>query len=712
MVEPHQAATTVPAEQTRAVRVEIQALRALAVSLVVLYHVVPARMPGGYVGVDVFFVVSGFLITGHLLREVERTGRVRLAQFWARRARRLLPAALLVLLASAVGTILFAPQTYWQQFLREIGASALYVENWALARDAVDYLAATNAASPAQHYWSLSTEEQFYLVWPLLVVAGAWAGARRFGRRHTVAALLTVVTAASLGYSLWATWATPPQAYFSTFSRAWQFGLGGMLAVWCPAPPARWDRLRSGVSWAGFLAIAGSAVGYSSATPFPGVAALLPVLGALAVVWAGAPRARWSPSPLAGWRPVRFLGDISYSAYLWHWPAVVLLPMARGTGMGATSKVAVLAGTVLAGWLTKVLVEDPFRTRGPLVRRRPWLTFAVTALSTGAVVAIAVVGSVWVQQRIEEARAAATAFAAGDDPCFGAAALDPGADCGDPYRYTETVSPPFAQADASAGLPCLQPGGDQTPTACRLGSDQPVETVALIGDSHTASLYEAFQAVAERRNWAVLVYVKGGCPALGSDRILGPTMQPGQTQECRAWSEQVLEQTAADPTISRVFTSYRSDIYAYQRDDGSLATRIPSSVVQEPLQALADAGKRVYVVRAVPSTNGLQAVVPDRTAEDLGDVGISAPTCIANAGEVDDPCAGPREVRLVPDQLAGAAAALADPRISVIDLTDAFCDAETCHQLIGGVTVYFDASHISATFSKSLGPLLDRRIGD
>src|SRR4051794_3680670 len=160
-------------------RPEIQGLRALAVALVLVFHLWPGAMPGGFVGVDVFFAISGFLITAHLLREVAATGTLELWRFWARRARRLLPASLLTLLVCAVGTILFVPQVYWQQFLTEIGASTAYVQNWQLAADAVDYFAAENSASPVRHFWSLSAEEQFYVLWPLLILIGAWAARRR-----------------------------------------------------------------------------------------------------------------------------------------------------------------------------------------------------------------------------------------------------------------------------------------------------------------------------------------------------------------------------------------------------------------------------------------------------------------------------------------------------------------------------------------------------
>ena len=702
---PAPAATATPAAPRSGVRVEIQALRALACSLVVLYHVVPLRLPGGYVGVDVFFVVSGFLITGHLLREVERTGRVRLGNFWARRARRLLPAALVVLLSTAVAVFVWVPQTYWQPFLREIGASALYVENWVLSGDAVDYLAHTNAASPAQHYWSLSTEEQFYVLWPLLIVGSVWLAARiGLHRRTVVLALLGTLTVASFGYSLWTTRTSPPEAYFTTPARAWEFGLGGLLALLAATPLAGAHRSRAVVSWIGFGAIGVSAFTFTAATPFPGTAALLPVLGTVAVIWAGAPRHDWSPTAVADFGPVRFLGDVSYSAYLWHWPLVVIVPFAIGHEMGTAAKVGVLVATVALAWATKVWVEDPVRTGTPLARRGLGTTFLATAVATALVVAVAGGGWLFVRHQVSEARASAAAFAAGGDPCFGAGAMDPARACGDPFAYTDTVDTTFAKSDVSRGLSCASVLAETEVRTCRFGSANPVETVALFGDSHTSSLYEAMEQVAEDRNWAVVTYLKAGCPPLLTERMPAVGQPADERPACATWGEAAMEQMIGDPSITRVFTSYRSDIYKYEDDEGGLHDDIPIDVAQAPMRRLADAGKDVYVVRAVPTTNGVHL------GPELVNQEVSAPDCIAGVGRVEDPCAGPRDVRLTRDQLAEAATALGDDRVSVIDLTDAFCDEDECHTVIGGTVVYFDGSHVTATFSRSLGQVISAKL--
>src|SRR3954451_21103684 len=304
-------------------RPEIQALRALAVALVIAAHVWPDLVPGGFVGVDVFFVVSGYLITSLLVEEIARTGRIRLTAFWARRARRILPAALVTLLVCAVATMILVPSNHWDAFMREVAASAAYVENWQLAHTAVDYFAKDDGVSPVQHYWSLSVEEQFYLMWPLLLL-GPPAVPRRRGPQSRVVALaaaMGVLTAVSLSWSILHTPNDPEAAYFVTPTRAWEFGAGGVLAL-LPQLARSPVLVRAILSWLGLAAIVVAAFAYGSDTVFPGSAALLPVLGTLAVIRAGAPDHRLAPARLLALGPIQRTGDLSYSLYLWHWPVL------------------------------------------------------------------------------------------------------------------------------------------------------------------------------------------------------------------------------------------------------------------------------------------------------------------------------------------------------------------------------------------------------
>lgn len=371
------------------VRPEIQALRAVAVGAVVLHHGWPAVAPAGYMGVDVFFVVSGYLITALLLREVARTGRISLGDFYLRRARRILPAAVAVLLAVSAATLAVVPQQDWADWFRQIVASALYYENWQLAADSQVPARADLASTPVQHFWSLSVEEQFYLVWPLLLILGVLV-ARRRGRSVVTPLLvvLGVVTAASFAHSMVLTAADHNLAYFSTIARTWEFGAGGLLAVLAASPMAGRERLRSAVSWAGLALIVVPIVTFRDPQGFPGPWALLPVVGTLAVIWAGMPATRWSTARLAGLAPVQWMGDVSYSLYLWHWPIFMFTPFLIGMPSPAWVMALLVVLSLLVAGLSKRLIEDPFRTRTNPVAARP----AVLLGAIGVVVA-AVVGA-------------------------------------------------------------------------------------------------------------------------------------------------------------------------------------------------------------------------------------------------------------------------------------------------------------------------------
>ncbi|WIB35263.1 acyltransferase [Curtobacterium sp. MCJR17_043] len=272
-------------------RWDIQGLRAFAVLAVVLYHLWPNRLPGGFVGVDVFFVISGYLITGHLLREQIRSGRVELGSFWARRARRLLPGAFLTIVVTGVVVLLVVPSSLWGQYGRELIASTVYLQNWQLASDAVDYLASDNQPSPFQHFWSLSVEEQFYIALPLLLLVAGWVLRRTRGASpvRTARLLLGVVAVASLVWCVVETRTGPGIAYFSTATRAWEFALGGLVATvpLALADTPRVRLVRTGGAWLGVAGLVASVVVITPATPFPGTAALLPVLSAALVVTAG-----------------------------------------------------------------------------------------------------------------------------------------------------------------------------------------------------------------------------------------------------------------------------------------------------------------------------------------------------------------------------------------------------------------------------------------
>ncbi|HZW41804.1 MAG TPA: acyltransferase [Agromyces sp.] len=373
-------------------RPEIQALRAVAVGAVVLHHGWPAVAPAGYMGVDVFFVVSGFLITGLLMREAEHTGGISLGRFYLRRARRILPAAIVVLLAVSAATIALVPQNEWRQWFREIVASALYFENWRLVLDSQIPRRADLESTPVQHYWSLSVEEQFYLFWPLLILLALWIASRRVASARRVAlVVLGIATAASFVHSLVLTGQDVNLAYFSTFARTWEFGVGGILAIVAATPRLGIPRLRAAASWAGLVLIVVPIVTFRSPELFPGVIAVMPVVGTLAVIWAGMPDASWSPTRIGATRPVQWVGDVSYSLYLWHWPIFMFAPFLTGVPSPPWLMVLLVVVSLAVAGLSKRWIEDPFRQGRKAVPVRPTLMLGGLAGLIAVVVGAGVV---------------------------------------------------------------------------------------------------------------------------------------------------------------------------------------------------------------------------------------------------------------------------------------------------------------------------------
>ncbi|HEX8208038.1 MAG TPA: acyltransferase family protein [Solirubrobacteraceae bacterium] len=623
-------------------RPEIQALRGIAVLLVVVYHLWPAALPGGFVGVDVFFVISGFLITGQLVREARGSGRVSLAGFWARRARRILPAALVVLAACALAVKATVPETQWDQFFGEIVSSTAYVENWHLADAAVDYQALDDAPSPVRHFWSLSVEEQFYVVWPVLILLALVL------LRGRIAVVLGAVTAASFAWALHKTATDPSAAYFVTPARAWEFGVGGLLAL---APPARSRRL---VSLAGLAAVAVAALAFSAGTPFPGVAALLPVLGAAAVIRARA----------FSFRPLERLGDISYSVYLWHWPLIVLVPE-----LGA---LALLGATLLLGALTKVAVEDPARR----LRLAPRWTFAPAAAGTAAVLLLATSGGAALDERIERDQVAMKRVLAKAPPCFGAAAIARGCDAPD------TVVPSPVVAQRAPNAPCgVQPReGPLLPCVFGTPRDRATREFAVVGDSHASHWRAALRPVAKRNGWRGTSLARAHCPFAAGD----PKLPEPDRSGCLRWREAVVRYLARHEEV---------DLLVVAQWEGAPATADEYAAAWESLPASVE---RVVVIRDTPQMlpeGGTLACV-DEAMQDDEDPGRA--------------CRRPRDEALPPDPAAEAARRSA--RADVVDLSDVFCGDEWCSPVVGGALVYKDANHITSVYGATVAPYLGREL--
>jgi peptidoglycan/LPS O-acetylase OafA/YrhL len=683
-------------------RTDIQGLRAIAVSLVVIYHLVPSSLTGGFAGVDVFFVISGFLITLHLMQKPPSGGRD-LAKFWGRRIRRLLPASLLVLTTTLILSRLVAPDTQWGNTARQARAATLYVVNWLLARDSVDYLAAENAPSPVQHFWSLSVEEQFYFVWPILILGMVvLARRRRWNRDIAVLGGLAILVVVSLSYSVWETTHNPAAAYFVTPTRMWELGVGGLLAVVVAVrqrrslPPLLSQTPRVVLAWVGFAAIAWTAWNYTGKTPFPGWQALLPVLGTALVIGAHSPMTRVSPGPLLAVRPMQWLGDVSYSVYLWHWPLIVLIPQMRGHDMDNLDRVVALVLTLVLAWLTKKYVEDWFRTPHwgtPL--RKPFLLGAA-----GMVVVIALAGLQQLevdkrQQRSEDKLAEAVADRG---PCFGAAALDEPAAC-KPVPYDQIVPAPVKAAtdkskayrDVSGKKDCFSYLPRFRQVRCSFGNEDSKVEIALVGNSHAGQWLPALERLAERYDWHITTYLASQCAVAQTRQAFGGA---DFSAACESWVRRTARAVARS-NADLVFYTNRISVGAEGRSyEDSLP--IYSAGMEDVLRVWHDADLNVLVVHDTPAP------------------GDSIPDCLAAHPDDMSACDGRRDTWIAPEPAETAVERVNDPLIRFLDLSDHICGPQICTAVTGGVVTYFDGSHLTATYASTLdrylGPPLRRLI--
>ena len=374
-----------------AFRPDIEGLRGLAILLVILFHAGLAGVTGGFVGVDVFFVISGFLITGLLLREQKREGRLGLTRFYARRVRRLLPAAAVVLIVTmAAVQVLVAPLDRAEIQLDGL-ASALSVGNIRFAAQAGDYFAAVNMPSPFLHFWSLGVEEQFYLVWPAVILLAA----RGRAPLATVGLALLGLAIVSFVASVVVTDIATNWAFYSLPTRAWQLALGGLLAVAATQLARIPGPVLAVLGWSGVAAMAGAALLYTDQMAYPGLAALVPTAGAAAVIAAGATRR--GPASILTLAPMRWLGRISYSLYLWHWPLLVLVPIAVGAELDLAQRIAVVLAALAISTFSWAAIEEPFRRGFWVMARRPGRTVAVglagvlvIAVSAGSLAVVSV----------------------------------------------------------------------------------------------------------------------------------------------------------------------------------------------------------------------------------------------------------------------------------------------------------------------------------
>jgi peptidoglycan/LPS O-acetylase OafA/YrhL len=646
-------------------RPDIEGLRGIAILLVVLFHAGVRGVSGGFVGVDVFFVLSGFFITEMLARELARDGGVKLSEFYGRRALRLLPALLVVLIATLGAVMwLYAPIDR-AEIVATARPVALYAGNVAFARNSVDYFG--SGENPLLHTWSLGVEEQFYLVWPLLFVLVGAMYAGKVGEdavdaeeaaRKRLRIPVALAAAASFAASLWLTGTDQSWAFFGMPTRIWEFAVGALLALLL-TPMTVESAIGSVLQVAGLAAISLAVLFYDGATAYPGFAALVPVLATVAFVVGGHLAPSSSVSGVLAAPLLRWFGRLSYAWYLWHWP-LVGVGGALDPAIGVAGKLAWSALALGLAWLTYRYVELPARQRWSSKSGSGWLAPAaiVASVATAGVAHVAMLAS---------ARRAAMP----DQRAFAAARVD--------------------RLDHN----CWATTVEQRAGPCEFGDRNSSTVLALLGDSHAEHWLGALDRAGKERGWKIVAMVKGGCP-VADMREMTQARRKRYYEECARYREAMIRRIIAMRPAAAILSSW--DHYMPldgTKSDWQVTPEIWKRGLRRTYSRLTGAGIRTIAIRGTPRT------------------WFDVPTCLSRRAAglpFAQPCEYQRSRALSKVAIAAQNAAVRGLPVSFIDMNDQICTTSTCSVTQRGLVMFTDDNHLTAGFSMSMAHEFGERI--
>lgn len=670
-------------------RKDIQGLRAVAILTVLFAH---ARFPffgGGFIGVDVFFVISGFLITGILIKEYSNKGHISIPNFYARRVRRIIPAATIVILATVIlSTIILGRDgsisTYWEAIW-----SSVFLNNWYMAFVGVDYFSLGATPSPLQHFWSLAVEEQFYFVWPaLIILLTFFAGKTRSKKfRPFLGTTLIAIIILSLSWSVYQTNVEPSIAYFSTFTRGWELAVGALLAVLAHKIVIS-KTLRTVLLYVGLAMILVAVFTFTDSMPFPGFAAMLPVFGSALILLSGTNNHAKFNQILTN-KFMVWIGGISYALYLWHWPMLILWESKTGEKPGFFVALCLLIISVLLAWMSTTFIEDPLRLS------RWWKNKKILTNLLGIAIIISTVA-------VSYLMIPASAFHEINKMQFVSVATAV-------ENVHKATLPNSQQYIEGTTMPELALIGDDKSTVykdgchvehtdptvltnCVYGDKSSKTNVALLGDSHASMYLPALDLWGIKNNIKVTHFGKSECPAASFTPY--SNILKRVYYECPEWRDNAINE------IIKLKPSYVVLVSAHQlvSVDGNGNTEVSQTVVDKNWAA--GYAKTIDKFKA--------ASIPVIIIGDSPGLGKDSATCIKAHQDDATDCSSDmlEETAVGISREEDAAKTNNVPYVKVADL---FCYENKCPDIIDNRVVYMDGTHITKTFSEYLaGPLGER----